>query len=508
MTGGASDADRLYAGLRAALEAAGPGRAGSATSAELWMQAALLGTAPPGPVGTHDAETLAESVVRGRLEHSLGEIVPFLGDLGGVHPRDLHVRPLRSGLHVAFTLPLAAGGLIVVDDATHDLTHSAAKLMMASWGPPEQTRGRAARSLPFYDCVRVLRLELGTLRWAGELWQPLDVCLPDADRGTAAVLSTWAVQFIVAHEVGHLALGHVSTGGESLPRRTADEEHAADAFAVQALRRMVRAGHPDADTFHVELDALVRVAVRLALGVVHAVSTTYLVCGDDHPSTAERMAFLAAGEMRDVPAQPLEQPTEILFSGVDSAAFTAAPPVGVLVREQPNLAFAASYPPDAIARIDELDRLELIARAPLPTLLSALGTAVVEAVGGPPPPEVLAAASRADEINLADGDTVSVPADAWVRCAAGRWWLFEDLLARGSPEEVTATMQPPAATRFADWATWLDPVCPPDLHATALAALLVYVQYGAEADGHAMRDSGLLDETRRWLREHAPVVDR
>lgn len=506
MSSSAADADRFYASLRAALEPAGPERVGSETSAELWMHAALLGTAPPEPAGEHNAETLAERVARGRLERYMQDVAPFLGDHGDVLLGDVHVRPMRSGLYAAFTLPLTSGGLIVVDDATHDLRHSAATLMMAAWGPPpEQARGGEARSLPLYDCVRLLRLELGALRWGGKLWQPIDVRLPEADRGTAATLSRWALQFILAHEVGHLALGHVASGGSSVPRRTASEELAADAFAARALRRMVRAGHPDADEVHAELDALVRVAIRLALGVVHAVSTTYLVTGDDHPPTADRMASLATGEMRVLAPQPLERPAEILFQGVESAALSSDVSLEALVAAQPNLSFAAPYPPEAFARMQELDELELITWAPLPTLLSVLGDAVAGAVGEAPPPAVLAAARRADDMNVAEGDTEPVPADAWVRFAVGRWWLFGDLLARRSSDEVASTLRPPPATRFTDWATWLDAICPPDLLAAALAALLVYVQYGPAADGRAMRDSGLLDEVARWLGDRAPI---
>jgi len=466
------------------------------------MHAALLG---PTPANALAAEDLAEHVARGRLDLYLREVVPFL-DLGNLRLDDIHVRPMRSGLHAAFTLPLASGGLIVVDDAVHDLTHSASTLMMAGWGPaPEDAPTGGARSLPFFDCVRLLRLQLGALRWTGEVWQPVDVRLPEHDRGTAAVLSTWAVQFVLAHEVGHLALGHVPSGDSTLPRRTATEEHAADAFAARALRRMVRAGHPEPGEVHVELDALVRVAIRLALGVVHEVSTTYLVTGDDHPSTAARMAALAAGEMHDVPPQPLEQPAEVLFQGVTAATFTSAPPILDLVEAQPAMSFAMAYSPEALARIDELDRLELITRSPLPTLLQHLGSAVVDTVGDEPPETVFAAARRADEISLADGATGPTPADTWVRRAAGRFWLFDDLLGRLEPEQAEATLRPPPAARFSDWALRVDAACPPELLAAALAALLVYVQHGPDADGHAMRDAGLLDEVKGWLGDRAPV---
>lgn len=177
MSSGRATADRLYAALKLQLAPAGmAGRAASATSSELWVAAALLG----GHIGPEllDAapETVAEQVVEHRLERLFLGLWLSLDDELTATVGTIHVRPLRSAVHAAFTLPLDNGGLIVMDDAAYDLTHTAATVMMASWGSPDAAvPGGAPPPVPFNDAVRVLRAELGSMRWNGALWQPVRV---------------------------------------------------------------------------------------------------------------------------------------------------------------------------------------------------------------------------------------------------------------------------------------------------------------------------------------------
>jgi hypothetical protein len=492
MSSSRASADRLYAALRQHLEPTGiASRAASSTSSELWMAAALSGGQIGPDLLESSPDVVAEQVVSHRLERLITGLILSLDDEFTGAVGAIHIRPLRSALHAAFTLPLGNGGLIVIDDATYDLTHSAAMLMMASWGRGDPTSPDGTPPpLPFNDAVRVLRAEIGSMRWNGALWQPVQVVLSEAGRGTAAVLSDWAVCFIIAHEIGHLALGHFDRNSEASYVRTRLEEHAADVFAARALLSHVFASHPDPAPHRVDLTAVVRTAIRLALGIVHVVSTTYLVAGDDHPPVTSRLAEISDAVMPGLSTQVAERPIEQLFEAMDNLVLATVPPLSAIVADRPALALAAAFTEAEVAELDSLDRSEAMFHSGLPNLLYALGDAVLGESERSFPQAVLDAAKRADEINCTDRDIGPLPAASWVRFAVGRWWLREEIVDSRPRAEVSAALSPPSATR--------------ELLGIALAALLVYAQHGEDADGVALTESGLIAEVRRW-RGQAPT---
>ncbi len=201
------------------------------------LVATVTGKLPAATVATlvvKAAEHGAEALVRYRLEHLAREVLPAARSCGVDRPVEIHVRPLRSRLHAALTLPAGDGALIVIDDAVHDLTMSFARWLTACWAPPHVTPGVARPPVALYDAVRVVRAELGAVRWNGALWQPVVPTLPDESRMFAAMLGELAMKFVLAHEIGHIALGHLDRGEHDDAGNRARELQA-DAYAARVF---------------------------------------------------------------------------------------------------------------------------------------------------------------------------------------------------------------------------------------------------------------------------------
>jgi hypothetical protein len=177
--------------------------------------------------------------------------------------------------------------------------------------------------------------------------------------------------------------------------------------------------------------------------------------------------------MPGLATQPAERPAELLFHAMDNLVLATDTPLSAIVAAQPGLDFAAPFTAAELTQLDRLDRTEGLFHTGLPTLLYALGEAVLGDDRTPFPRGVIEAAERADAINCEDRD---------VR----------------PDDEATAALDPPPATRFCDWAGWMEDACPEEMLGIALAGLLAYAQHGQNADGVAMTESGLLIEVRRW----------
>jgi len=489
------EAEGLYIRMCRALAAEGPGRAASTESAELWRLLAD-GASPPIAESERGAEDMAAEVVTRRLELLAEPIVTALAWSGAPARGVVYIRPLRSRLHAAITMPAGEGSLIIVDDAVVDLTHSVVRWMFACWAPLGGSQPDRGTPIPLNDATRIVRAELGSVRWNGSLWQPVIPALAESSRGFATVVGELAIQFIIAHELGHIVLGHVSGPPES---RGATAELDADRIAVEALRGIVRPDDPYDLPSAQECDALVRLVVTVALGVTGLVSATYLVAGDEHPSAEERV--MSACRLGGVagPAQPLERPAEMFFEALDGLVLSSEPSITALVEASPRMSMARAYRESELAELVAIDRIESLFHAPLETLLGALGEMALGEIQSGTPDEVTAAARRADVINMGQGGARPVPTQQWIRCAAGRWWLMEWLLASRASHEAELTLAPAPGTRFCDWGRWVETVCPEDLVALVLAALHVYVRHGPEAEGLAMGLAGLDTAVARWL---------
>jgi hypothetical protein len=483
-----SPVDAAFAHLKQALDADDPTRASSLESHDRWVMALSTG---PGPEPVDDAvvEDLAERYSRHRLEQLLGELL-VADDTPQQAPRRLHVRPLRSRLHAALTVPVTArDALVLVDDAVHDLTHSVTRWMVACWAPPTTRAPVGEPAVPLADAVRIVRAELGAIRWNGALWQPFTCVLDDDSRGLAAVIGNFALQFVIAHELGHVRRGHLAVA------RTEEIELEADAFAARTLRTLVRSHGPTDQGAAAEVDALCRLAIRVALGVLHLVDDTYLVAGDEHPPADQRFAAACHTAGLTGAPQPLERPAELFFEALTNMVLSVERPITEVTSS--SVALARPYPEAELAELAALDRAEALFHIPLPWLLDALGTDTL-AGSGPPPAAVTAAAERADRLT-ANAGLQSVGTDRWIRFAAGRWMLFGRALGELTDNELQATLHPAPATRFCDWASWVERQTCSEWHGVILAALLVYAREGADVEGAAMTGSGLLSAVGAWL---------
>jgi hypothetical protein len=410
----------------------------------------------------------------------------------------LYVRPLRSRLHAALTLPVEQGGLIVIDDAVHDLTISVARWITASTAAfdGESTEMEIHPAVPTNDAVRVLRAELGSVRWNGALWQPVVTRLSKESRLVAAILGDLAMKFVLAHEIGHLVLGHLrrEPGG---PGGIRSREHDADAFAARVLQGHLRERLGGEDSDVGEIDAIARSAIRVALGTLEAVSAAFLVCGDEHPPPAERFrAACEAGCLAEGGA--IERPAELFFDRLERLVLCGEPSLVDLVDHSASMWLARSYDAAECSELNRIDRIETLFHAPLPTLLEALADLALPPGELRPPPEVLAAARSADALN-AGGSLPPLPESTWIRIAAGRWWLLDHLLEERGPADVEATLQPIPGNRFCEWAGWVEHSCPEQIRGVVLAALHVYATAGPRPEGSELTAAGLDVAVGAWL---------
>ncbi len=192
----------------------------------------------------------------------------------------------------------------------------------------------------------------------------------------------------------------------------------------------------------------------------------------------------------------------MFFQHLDGLVLAGAPTLVELVERSDSMRFARDYDAAERRELDHIDRVEGLFHTPLPALLDAMADLALPPGDLRPPQEVIAAARRADGLNV-DEQTKSVPPRTWIRLAAGRWWLLERLLGERDPAEIAATLRPEAGTRFCDWAEWVERDCPKEVCGIVLAALHVYATVGLQAEGPALEESGLLGAVSAWLASSA-----
>ncbi len=168
-----------------------------------------------------------------------------------------------------------------------------------------------------------------------------------------------------------------------------------------------------------------------------------------------------------------------------------------MVDNAASMRFAGTYDPAELEELNAIDRIEGVFYAPLPLLLDRLADLALP-VGIHVPATVTERAEVAMQLNVAEGMD-SLGSHQWVRLAAGRWWLFEMLLAGRSAAQIEQTLHPSPGTRFCDWASWVDGACPRNYEGTALAALHIYATEGLSADGPVLVASGLFEAVGVWL---------
>jgi hypothetical protein len=247
-----------------------------------------------------------------------------------------------------------------------------------------------------------------------------------------------------------------------------------------------------------EADTISRLAIRTALEAMSLAANAFLVVGDEHPPTRFRFEQACRSAVFDVDLPP-EDAVAKFVRILEEAALPTAPSLTAAVLAAPTLSFAYSYSQSDLEELDRLDRLEALFHAPLPGLLHLIGNHLLGPRPWDAPHRVLEAARRAEDLNLQDDDTEPLDPSDWIAIAAGRWWLFDSLLAARSEDEIEAALDPPPATRFCDWAPWIEADSPPDLTRPALAALYLYARHGRDIDDGKITASGLDKAVGAWL---------
>ncbi len=447
-----------------------------------------------------DLESLAENFARLRLESQIQSLMPAARQTAGKkRDHQIHVRPLRSRLHSALTIPVnREDALILVDDAVIDLIGDLVRLMAATW-PASDFDSDDPPLLSLPDAVRVARVAVGSIRWNGALWQPIQIDLSPNREEFASVVSTLAILFVLAHEMGHAEL-HLPSATAVVPHDDPAREGEADTFAYRTLHTHLTAtggsffGYEPAT-----VTDLVLLGARCALEILGLADRARMVRpGRTHHVPLERVSALQVADKGGRMDSPMQAWVTRFFAAIAAPVRVNAMPLSRIVASTPQLAFAKTYDADVLAELDEIDAAETVLHAPMLTLLHSLSDAIPLDMSKVPH-EVARAAANADRTFASAAGQQSVGTDAWIRSAAGYIWLVDVLLGGRTQREATETLHPAPATRFADWALWLADSCPPSLEMTTMAALAILRDEGPDAVAKELTQSKLVDEVRHWV---------
>lgn len=211
-------------------------------------------------------------------------------------PSAITVATLHTSTSVVFCTPTRDGALVVVDDTSLGLINLCIRLAVST-SVLEVGNKAADRE----TAARVARFSFGYLRWTGSTWVPIDPVLPEMNFQVAVMAMAAATNFILAHEAGHVALGHlkqdhrrlafgpvvdvVDCGGNA-------QEHEADLFAAKAVFCPDGPG-PISNDMQAELRLF---GIRMALQAIAQLDQTYfLQRAETHPSAEVRYAEIIQG---------------------------------------------------------------------------------------------------------------------------------------------------------------------------------------------------------------------
>lgn len=139
--------------------------------------------------------------------------------------------------------------------------------------------------------------------------------LPDARVGNLGFVLRRAEQFVLAHEVGHVALGHVSINPQSPSApHTTDMELEADQFAAQLLAVSLRSSPGpvrEDEATYVAGGALTFLSLARSIEELQAGLGLEQRDVHSHPDTAGRAAALGAALRRDLPGEGLLRRAQI-----------------------------------------------------------------------------------------------------------------------------------------------------------------------------------------------------
>jgi hypothetical protein len=276
-----------------------------------------VGTEPPADY------LLRLATVRRRGGPYLGDRLPHLQDelerLGGDLLDEIHHSGSKLPFDVMFGLnptgdfnahvePVAGGALILMNAGTMDLLFTILKINLAASGseqdPPklnqEQTAMVLAEAFNAY-----LYGEFSLLAW------PLPPLDPKREEPLAYLLRA-GEGFMLAHELGHVALGHVrppaTVGGEAEVRLTPETELEADKFGVDLLIHSAALKNDDPTTQFLAGGIMNFLIVELTKSALARVFQLEQVIVGTHPALEDRFKSVGALLNERFPsAEPLKK---------------------------------------------------------------------------------------------------------------------------------------------------------------------------------------------------------
>jgi hypothetical protein len=402
---------------------------------------------------------------------------------------------LNTYLPSAFTVPVGAEHLVLVDNAFHDFIYGSAKYLVFATDPvdPDDPLWRTPRAnLPgrFYAAARLLRLVLGGIRWHGFVHFPIDALLPEQLTSIAVDEYTEPAQlFILAHEAGHILSGHFATGGHlrlavgPVELETVDcsegVEFEADLVAAEVLvEEAVASGLPEPAARAHSLQAAHIFFTLLALYTEHY----FVVPPRTHPEPGLRFDRLARHLFPDADD---ERSTEL----ARRPSFRTLPRLAMLARadfrgDVPLEEFlaevrASRYTYERV-RDESMDLYEVLERmddflsTPVEDSLRTVAERLLPAgtVAGVPAAVTERAARALDGTGTVAGTLAA---------ECGRLLLVDDELVPALAGYRSAAFSVPAGTAFHRWSDGLRAVLPAELVLPGLHVATVVLRSGPEA---------------------------
>jgi hypothetical protein len=248
------------------------------------------------------------------LGRQAAQLLGALKDAGKELPFPIFVGIYPTGEFNARVRPAGDGALLLINAGLMDLIFSVLKINLASSFDPGKKP-----LLEEWQAAMVLAESFNAYLYGGgsmKAWP-----LPRLNRGRESVLGYVlhaAEAFAVAHEIGHVVLGHVHLSGPPAARAsvqlTPETELAADAFAVDLVASAMGVSKSDDHAPFLGGGMLTVLAIAVALDVLSKTEGIDVPIAGTHPALGDRWAHLTALLEERFPATDATERGTIFFN--------------------------------------------------------------------------------------------------------------------------------------------------------------------------------------------------
>jgi hypothetical protein len=256
------------------------------------------------------------------LTNTMDEVRSWLAKQGVTLPCEVFAGLYPTGALSARIAPVPGdGALVLVNVGLMDLIFSILKINIATpaRGEPQRLLSEERATLALVEVFNAYLYGEGSLG----AW-PLPRLPEDRERPLDFVLRR-CEQFVLCHEIGHLALGHISIDGPELSEKIGDyapkQESEADRFAVST---MIRA-HKDQPLWERRSPFLAGAiltffAIAIVVGSLQESLGLVETGNKSHPKLTARMNAIAEHLRSELPGEDLLHPAEVFTAWLLTSA--------------------------------------------------------------------------------------------------------------------------------------------------------------------------------------------